>query len=61
MGNRKLSKMAKTVLALALAIMVILPSTFGKPLAGKTAGKVTIGSPISYGILGDDGEEYLSD
>ena len=60
MGNRKLLKMAKTVLAIVLAIMVILPPTLGRPFGGKPVGGSTIGGePVVIGILGDDDEEFL--
>ena len=59
MGNLKLFKMAKTVLAVVLAIMVILPPTLGRPLGGKPVGGSTIGgTPIVYSVNGDDGDEY---
>lgn len=59
MGNRKLFKMAKTVLAVVLAIMVILPPTLGRPLGGKPVGGSTIGgTPIVYSVNGDDGDDY---
>ena len=60
MGNRNLFKMAKTVLAIVLAIIVILPPTLGRPLGGKPVGGSTIGgTPIVYYTNdGDDGEEY---
>lgn len=59
MGNRKLFKMAKTVLVLVLAIMVILPPTLGRPFWGKPVGGSTIGgTPIVYSVNGDDGDDY---
>ncbi len=59
MGNRNLFKMAKAVLAVVLAIMVILPPTLGRPLGGKPVGGSTIGgTPIVYSVNGDDGDEY---
>ncbi|MBR6308188.1 MAG: hypothetical protein IKR39_06220 [Lachnospiraceae bacterium] len=59
MGNRKLLKMAKTVLAVVLAIMVILPSTLGRPIGGKPVGDNTIGkTAVVYSALGDEDDGY---
>lgn len=59
MGNRKLLKMAKTVLAVVLAIMVILPSTLGRPIGGKPVGGNTIvKSAVVYSALGDEDDGY---
>ena len=59
MENHRLFKLAKTVLALVLAIVVILPLNLGKPIGGKPTGGNTIGgTPIVYGAFGDEGEDY---
>ena len=59
MGKQKYNKAAKTLLAVVLAIVVIFPLTLGRRITVNPVGDNAINtSPVVYGTLGDDGEEY---